>query len=182
MPWLKGSRVKLMFMVVQHEKQQGKTERLHWKISRFSCLLPQIKDSHLFYHKHTHLAPRCTFTVQVHIKHSSAWLWFVSHDFLLFPPRFPFIPSFCMRGENENGGGIRWLNCSLFTPSPCVNKEPSSVNWVLQLAVTERPRRDVEYRWDLALVPATFSCHSNLNTLVLNRHKQEQELMKKKVR
>lgn len=59
---------------------------------------------------------------------------------------------------NENRGGTLWLNCSLFMPPSCVNMELSSVNWILQMVVTEGLHGDVKYHWDTTQFH-TCSCH-----------------------
>lgn len=79
-----------------------------------------------------------------------SFTWFSSLAFLLLHL------SAC-RG-NENRGGARRLNCSLFMPSSRVNMEPSSVNWIVQLVVTGSSHGDVGYRWDTAQ-SHTCSCH-----------------------
>lgn len=95
------------------------------------CFLPQMKDSHLFYHKRTHLALYSTFTVQS-LYQTFLCLAVISFtQFSLLSP-FPFIPSFYT--ERWNWGD--WI-VPFFMQSPCVNKGRSSVKWILHLAVTE---------------------------------------------
>ena len=57
-----------------------------------------MKDSYLFYHKHTHLTSHSTFTVQAHIKHSRCLCRNVFQMIFFFSP-LPSIPSLPHAGE-----------------------------------------------------------------------------------
>ena len=95
---------------------------------------------------------------------------FAVMSFRWFFSSLPFLPFhlFHMPGKWKQRLGTRWLNCSSFAASSHVNTEPVSVNWNLQLVVTEQLGTET---WDSvgiphnpALVPVSFSCHSNPNT------------------
>lgn len=144
----KGTQGKLLFAVPGHEKKQ---QQQHISWNRMIALEDQYcrrwKTCTCFI-TCTRLARRSSFTVQVDIKHSSTRLLFIPQDSL---PLNIFLPSvyslFPSAAEMKTEVNPPWFNCSLFMLSSRVNKDPSSVNWILQLAVTERAGVWV-YRWD----------------------------------
>lgn len=170
-----GKWEKLLFVVLLHEKHNDCTGRsafspvfsFRWKT--YTCFITNT---------HTRLALQSTFTAQVYIKTLLGFAvnFFHMISFSLF---LSFHRSACR--VNENRGGTRWLNCSVFMLSSCVNMEPSSVNWIPQL-VTESLHGDVGYHWDTTQ-SHTCSCHifpaiQTENTAPLNSPTQEQDLIK----
>lgn len=143
-----GNWEKLLFVVHQHEKHRVKQNdctgrsalspvfSFRWKTR--TCF---ITNTHtfgfaLYLHSPTVYQTLLCFAVM-------SFTWFSSSFFLFlsFSLPFPFIP-------NENRGGTRWLNCSLFMLSSRVNVEPSGGNWILQLVAAESSHGDVACRWD----------------------------------
>lgn len=132
-----------------------------------------MKASFLFYHKQTHLALHSSVAVQVHIKHSSTLLSFLSNhslpslSFISFP--FLFIQSFFfVQGEMTTE-----VNCSLFMQS-FLCKYGAIKSKLDSAAASSHGALMVMWctvgkAHNPTLVPVTFSCHSNPNTPPPNR-------------
>lgn len=116
----------------------------------FSRIFLQMKDSYLFYHKHTHLTSHSTFTVQLHIKHSRRLCRNASQMIFSSLPSLPF-HLFYMPGKWKQRLGTRWLNCSSFAASSRVNTEAGECKLNSAAGRHGAARNgDVGFRWDTA--------------------------------
>lgn len=160
---------KLLFVDLQHEKHRVKPNDCTGRSALSPVFSFRWKTQTCFI-TNTH-----TFGFALYLHSPSVYqtlLRFAVISFTWFSSLFHFLSPFLSFHlsaylGNENRGGSQWLNCSLFMPSSCVNMEPSSVNWIPQLVVTESLHGDVDttgIAYNPTLVPVTFSCHSNLNT------------------